>query len=109
MILLEGSARLERRGIMEPNYSPPTTRSLRLLSIGSILFALAGGAFSWWLPMGTIFSLTGLVLGFVDWVSSRRRSRDFRLALVGMALAVLTLALTLAIAAMGWQTVTFDR
>ena len=57
--------------------------SLRYLSIGSILFGIGGAAFFWWLPLGMIFSLTGMMLGFVDCVSARRRSMDFRIDIVG--------------------------
>jgi hypothetical protein len=84
-----------------------TTQSFRALSLASILFGVAGGAFSWWLPLGMVLSLTGLVLGFIDWVASRRRSLDHRLALAGVAIGILTLALNIVIAALGLQLVTF--
>jgi hypothetical protein len=86
-----------------------STQSFHALSLGSILFAVAGAVFYWWLPLGTVFSLTGLVLGFIDWTSARRRSRDQRLGIVGMVLAAAALALNLVIAYLGLQTVTFGQ
>jgi len=83
--------------------------SLRNFSIGSILFGIAGGALYWWLPLGMVFSLTGLILGFIDAVSARRRSADFRLSIVGMVVSAAALVLCIAIAAYGMQTVTFTR
>jgi hypothetical protein len=85
--------------------SQPTTQSLRGLSVGSIAFGVLGGAFFWWVPLGMVFGLAGLILGLVDWVSARRRSADYRLAIV----AVAALALDIAVAFMGMQSVTFGE
>jgi hypothetical protein len=54
-----------------------------------------------------IFSLTGLMLGFVDCVSARRRSLDYRLSIVGLVIAGLALVLNIVIAYLGLQIVTF--
>jgi len=86
-----------------------TSQSLRNLGVGAILFGIAGGAFSWWLPFGIVMSLTGLTLGFADWVNARRRSLDFRLAITGMGISVAALALNIVVAALGMQIVTFHQ
>jgi hypothetical protein len=89
---------------MDANKVP---ESLRGVSVGAIIFGIAGAAFYWWLPMGMMLSLTGLTLSFVDWVSARRRSVDFRLSIVGLVISVAALALNIVIAALGLQTLTF--
>jgi len=85
----------------------PTPRTLRGLSIGSLVFAVLGGVFYWWVPLGMVMSLTGLVLGFVDWMMTRRRSVDFRLSLVAILLSIAALALNVVIIYLGLQSVTF--
>jgi hypothetical protein len=79
----------------------------RSLSYGSILFGILGGAFCWWLPLGMVLSITGLLLGVVDWIDTRRRSLDHRLAVVGLLVSAAALALCIFVAALGLQTVTF--
>ena len=86
-----------------------TTQSLRGLSVGSIAFGVLGGAFFWWVPLGMVFGLAGLIMGLVDWVSARRRSADYRLAIVAVVVAVAALALDIAVASMGMQSVTFGE
>jgi hypothetical protein len=83
----------------------PTT--LRGLSVGSLLFGALGAVFFWWLPLGMVMSLTGLVFGFIDWTMARRRSLDYRLSIVAILLAAAALALNIVIALLGLQTVTF--
>jgi hypothetical protein len=85
----------------------PMEHTLRVVGIASIVFALLGAAFYWWVPMGMMLSMTGLTLAFVDWVNARRRSSDFRLSIVGMLLSAAALAACIVIAALGLQTVTF--
>jgi hypothetical protein len=81
--------------------------SLRGLSIGALVFATLGGVYYWWLPLGIVMSLTGLVLGLVDWMMARRRSLDFRLSIVAVLVALAALALGIFIGLAGLQTVTF--
>jgi hypothetical protein len=85
----------------------PMDRTLRGVGITAIVFGLLGGALFWWLPMGIMLSITGLTLAFIDWVSARRRSSDFRLSIVGLLISAGALALCVVIAALGLQTVTF--
>jgi len=84
-----------------------TQEGLRLLSTGAIVTALLGFAFCWWVPMGFMWSLAGLVLGFADWTRARRRGLDYRLSIVGMVLAIAALALNIIIAAFHLQALTF--
>jgi hypothetical protein len=84
-----------------------TTENLRGLSIASFVFGFLGGIFYWWVPMGMVMGLTGLLSGLVDWTMARRRSLDYRLSILAIVLAVAVLALDITIAALGWQKVTF--
>jgi hypothetical protein len=84
-------------------------QGLRIFSMGSILFGLLGGAFCWWVPLGMVLSLTGLMLGLIDAAIARRRSVTFRLSLIGMLISVVALVLGIVIYSIGLQTVTFGR
>jgi hypothetical protein len=81
--------------------------TLRSLSIGSIILGLAGGLFYWWVPFGMVLSIAGLVYAFIDWVSARRRSVDFRLAIAGLVISAATLIFDIIIAGLGLQLLTF--
>jgi hypothetical protein len=73
--------------------------SLRGLSITSLIFVFLGGIFCWWIPLGIVMALSGLLIGFIDWNMARRRSVDRRLSAVTiwLALAVLTLDIIIAL------------
>jgi hypothetical protein len=81
-------------------------QGLRALSVGSIVMGLLGGALFWWAPMGIVFSLSGLMLGAVDWISARRRSLDQRLSIVGFLISAAALTLGAVIAVLGLQIIT---
>ena len=81
--------------------------TLRGLSVGAIVFGVLGGAFFWWVPMGMVLSLAGLLFGFVDWTNARKRSLDFRLSIAALLISATTLAFDLVIAWLGLQTLTF--
>lgn len=81
--------------------------TIRRLSVTSLIFGALGGAFYWWVPMGIVFSLIGLVFGFIDATIARRRSLDFRLSIVAIFLAAATLTLDVVIAVLNLQTWTF--
>ena len=85
-----------------------TPKTLRGLSLSSLIFGVLGGGFYWWVPLGMVFGLTGLMLGFVDWTMARRRSLDYRLSIVAVLLSVAALTLDIVIAVLGLQTWTFD-
>ena len=81
--------------------------SFRSLSVAALIFGALGGAFYWWVPLGMVLGLTGLVFGFVDCTVARRRSLDFRLSLIAMLLSIAVLILDTVIAVLGMQTITF--
>jgi hypothetical protein len=81
---------------------------LRGLSVTSIVAAILGAVFYWWVPLGMVLSLVGLTVGIVDWIVSRRRSLDARLSIAGVVLAVLALSLNMVIARLGLEIVRFS-
>jgi hypothetical protein len=89
---------------MQDNMAP---RWLRAFGIGSVIFGLLGAAFSWWVPLGMVLSITGLVFGFADFLETRRRSLDHRLSALGLLVSAAALTLCIVIAYLGLQTVTF--
>jgi hypothetical protein len=82
------------------------TTGLRALTMGTLFFGMMGWAFYWVLPLGMVFSLTGLVLGLVDLLNARRRSVEFSLSMLGLVISAAALAFCIYIAAEGLQTVT---
>src|SRR5262249_6478649 len=89
---------------------PPLPRRAgmrRIFSVASIAFGLLGGVFFWWVPFGTVASITGLVLGSIDGMIARRRSLTYRLAIAGVLVSLATVALDIVIALFGVQTWTF--
>ncbi|HWY85380.1 MAG TPA: hypothetical protein VNX28_01580 [Gemmataceae bacterium] len=46
-------------------------------------------------------------MGFIDSISARRRSLDYRMSIVGLLICAAALALDIGIAVLGLQTVTF--
>jgi uncharacterized membrane protein len=82
---------------------------LRKLGLGSILLGILGGAFYWWAPLGLVLSMSGSILGFVDWNRARKHSLDNRLSIAAMIISLATLVLCIVVMAMGWQSVTFGR
>jgi hypothetical protein len=83
-------------------------RSFRGLSVTSIVAAILGAVFYWWVPLGMVLSLVGLIVGIADWIVASRRSLDARLSIVGVVLAVVALGLDLAIARLGLELVRFS-
>jgi hypothetical protein len=84
-----------------------TPGTFRGLSVGALIFGALGGVFYWWVPLGMVFSLTGLLLGIVDGILARRRSLDYRLAIVAVLLSIAALTLDIVIAYLGFQTLSF--
>ncbi len=95
---------MERIKAMNTVNQPQTHRGLSILSV---IFGIVGGLFFWWVPMGVVLSLAGLLFGFVDWNIARRRSWDHRLAVIAMLISVVTFGANLIVALLGLQTVTF--
>ncbi len=86
---------------------PRNSLNLRYLSFASILLGALGGAFYWWAPMGFVLSLSGLILGFLDWTRARRQSLNYRLSIAGIVLSLATLIFDIVIMALGLEIVTF--
>jgi len=84
-----------------------TSSNVRGLSLGAFVFGVLGAILFWWVPMGLVLSLAGLLIGFVDWTMARRRSLDFRLSIAAMIFCLAALGLDIVIVALGLQTVTF--
>jgi hypothetical protein len=79
-------------------------QGLRVFSVASIGFGILGGIFYWWVPLGMIASMAGLLMGFVEVVSARRHSLTYSLSIAGVLVSAATLALNITIAVMGLQT-----
>jgi hypothetical protein len=90
-------------------YREKAKPAVRTVAVAALIFGILGGIFYWWVPLGMILSLAGIVFGFSDWTMARRRSLDYRLSIVAVFISVATLALDFFIAALGWQTFTFGR
>jgi hypothetical protein len=85
------------------------SQGLRALSFGSIALGLLGAIFYWWVPLGMVLGLSGFILGFIDSISARRRSLDYRMSIVGLLICTAALALDIGIGVLGLQTVTFGE
>ncbi len=81
--------------------------ALRSLGYSSIIFGLLGGILSWWLPMGMVLSIAGLLTGGVGWIMARRESPALALLLSGVVLSVAALVLNIAITVMGSDLIVF--
>jgi hypothetical protein len=86
-----------------------TPGGLRVFVIISLVFAILGAAFYWWVPMGLVMSLAGMLFGFIDWTAARRRSLNSRLSVLAMLLSLAAFSLDTVIAYLGLQTVTFGQ
>jgi ABC-type xylose transport system permease subunit len=67
--------------------------SVRELGIFSVILGLLGVGFYWWTPMGIVFGLAGLVIGFVGWTYTRRHVPGFGLTVAGMLVSIAALIL----------------
>lgn len=84
-----------------------TSGALRGVGVGALMLGVVGAATFWWVPMGLVLSLAGLVVGIADCVMAGRRSLDRRLSFVAIVVSLAALALDATIAGLGWQTWTF--
>jgi hypothetical protein len=77
----------------------------RLQGIGiiSLIFGLLGAFFYWWTPLGMVFSLTGLTMGLVGWLSGRMLSKPKALVVIAVVVCTAAFALDLVIAVQGWE------
>jgi hypothetical protein len=79
-----------------------------VLGVVSVILGLVGAAFYWWLPMGIVISLSGLMAGFVGWAQGPRRSIGVALVVAGILLCIAALAFDSFIAFRGLETVRFE-
>jgi hypothetical protein len=85
-----------------------TNVSVRPQALGliSAFLGILGIAFYWYVPMGMVISLAGLVFGLVGWlVAPPRVTKGFIVA--GLILSVAGLVLDFIALGQGWETVTF--
>jgi hypothetical protein len=79
----------------------------RIAGMASVLFGILGFVFYWWTPMGMVFSLTGMIMGFAGWLNTRMRVKGFSLPVAGMLISVAALVLDGVIAGLGMEVVKF--
>lgn len=94
----------KQKGIMESYKVPVRARGL---GIASLVFGFLGGVFYWWIPLGMVLSLTGLLLGFITWTAARRGTQAFGFAIAGMLVAIVALILDSVVAGLGLELVKF--
>jgi hypothetical protein len=85
---------------METYRAPSSSRGLGL---SSLAFGFLGVAFCWWLPLGMVLSLTGLMLGLIGWVMGYPRAGHSGLWIAGTLGSVAGLFLCSVIAAYGLE------
>jgi hypothetical protein len=78
------------------------------LAAATWLLAVLGAVMYWWVPLGMVLSLSGLVAGFIGWVRQPRRAGGLvAMLVVGMLLAGAALCWDLAAVSRGLDTVRF--
>jgi hypothetical protein len=75
----------------------------RTLGVAAVVFGLLGFGFYWWVPLGMVLSLTGLMLGIIGWVSGPRLGTMTGLILAGLLISTAALALDLFVATRGLE------
>ena len=73
----------------------------------SLLLAILGLAFYWYLPLGIILGLAGLLFGFIAWLFATSRFH-FGIVIAGIALSLIALIFDVVAAGMGWETYIFS-
>ena len=86
---------------------PSSFRSAHELGLTSLAFGLLGGVFAWWLPVGMILSLAGLVLALVAATFVRQEPDDLRPSLGAILVSLAMLVLNCVRAAGGLELVRF--
>jgi hypothetical protein len=75
----------------------------RALGIVGLVFGLLGFAFYWWVPLGIVLSLTGLMMAIVGWVSGSHQVGQAGLVFAGLLVSAAALALDLFVAVKGLE------
>jgi hypothetical protein len=68
-----------------------------------VVFGVLGFGFYWWVPLGVVLSLTGLMMGIIDWVDSSRLGGRTGLILAGLLISEAGLAFDLFVAVRGLE------
>jgi hypothetical protein len=70
----------------------------RTLGFFSVLGGFLGLVFFWWVPMGILLSICGVIVGLVGWMMNPRRPGAIGLLLGGLVLSLVALGLDVFIA-----------
>src|SRR5262249_29667768 len=92
---------------VSPAVAAAARPSVRGLSVAALVFGTLGLLLHWWVPLGLVLSLGGMLVGFTDWTLARRRSLDHGLSLFAIFLSAAAFVLDIVIVSLGWQLVTF--
>jgi hypothetical protein len=84
-----------------------TSVTTRGLGIVTLVLGILGAAFYWWVPLGIILSLSGLILGLFACFIGTPRLSGYGAALAGLLVSIADLALDVIIAFLGLQMITF--
>ncbi len=85
------------------------TMSVRTKTLGtiSIFLALFGLAFYWYVPLGMILGLAGLLFGIIAWLFAASRLHP-GVVIAGIVLSLVAIIFDLVAAGMNWETFTFS-
>ena len=75
----------------------------KTLGYAALVFGLLGFAFYWWVPLGMILSLTGLMLAIIGWVSGAHLRSSAVLVFAGLLISAAALTLDLFVAVHGLE------
>lgn len=75
----------------------------RSLGLAAVILGVLGLACYWWVPLGMVLSLTGLMLAIIGWISSSRVGGSTSLILAALILCAAALALDVLVAVRGWE------
>jgi len=75
----------------------------RSLAVAALILGLLGLVTYWWVPLGMVLSLTGLMLAIVGWVSSSRLGASTGLIVAALIVCAAALALDVLVAVRGWE------
>jgi hypothetical protein len=77
------------------------------IGLASLVFGALGLACYWYLPLGIVLSLAGLVLGITGWLLFSGRGGSLPLVLTGILISVVALVVDCVVAGLDLETFTF--
>lgn len=86
----------------------PSQVDTRALAFTSFVLGIIGLALCWWLPLGMVVSLAGLVVGIIGLVRGPVHTTYRRLATLAALFCLAVLVFDLVLGASGWELVTFS-